>query len=129
MDENTFDNDLRRLSDLAVRIDALDADRKQLSDEYEELSWKLAQYMEQTGTNSKKLDGINFIKAQRAFAKIEDKVVLMDWIQANAAYDLLMAVNASKVNGYCKECIANGTEIPPGVNPNYIKHYVQIRRS
>jgi hypothetical protein len=129
MDESTFDADLRRLASLGVSIDDLDSQRKLLNEEYEELSYRLAIYMDQTGVDSKKLDGINFIKSQRAFAKVEDKAALMEWIKQNAAYDLLMAINSSKITGYCNECLETGLETPPGVNPGYIKHSVTIRRN
>ena len=129
MDESEFDMDLRRLADLSDLIDELDAKRKAANADYDDLEYKLAQYMEQTGCDSKKLDGITFSKTQRAFAKVEDKVMLMDWIQQNNAYDLLMAIHASKVTGYTNECIANGVDTPPGVNPGYIKHGISIRRA
>lgn len=128
MDDSSFDVDLRRLADLADQIDDLDAKKKLLGESFEKLSYQLAMYMEGTGCRSKKLDNVNFIKSQRVFSKVEDKEALMNWVKKNAAWDLIMAVNTSKLTGFCNECLENKQEVPPGVSPNFIKHYVQIRR-
>jgi hypothetical protein len=127
--EGDFDQQLRDLLALDDEISRRQDELKKFNEQYDDLSWKLAMYMEQTGTDSKKIDGVNFIKARRVFSKVEDKGAFMDWVMANSMWDVTHMVSAQKLNSYCKELIENGAETPPGVNPNHVKNYVQIRRS
>jgi hypothetical protein len=125
--EADFDRNLRRLAVLGSQVDEAESELKDLKAQFEELSWGLANYMLTTGCTKKVLDGIMFTQRQRVFSKVEDKEALRKWIEDNQAVDLLMTVHPSKLTGYCNECLDNGTEIPTGVNPNFIKYYVSVK--
>lgn len=128
VDEGSFDERLRNLARLAAEIDRLEAEAKQLSAEKEQLSYALAQYMLTTGCTRKTLDGITYTQKQKVFSKVEDKEKLREWIFQNDAVDLLMAVHASKLTAYCNEQLENGGTTPDGVNPNFIKYSVSVKR-
>jgi hypothetical protein len=125
--ESAFDQSLRRLADLDRSLEEAKARVSELTAEFDNLSWQLSQYMMSTGCKSKTLDGIRFTQTERIYSKVEDKDALRTWIMNNDAYDLLMAVHASKLTAYVNECKENGQEIPPGVNPNFIKYSVKIK--
>ena len=125
--EANFDARLRDLARLAAEIDSLEDEAKRLKGEKDSLEFSLAQYMLTTGCTRKTLDGITYTQKQRVFSKVEDKEGLRKWIEDNQAVDLLMTVHPSKLTGYCNECLENGTDIPKGVNPNFIKYYVSVK--
>jgi hypothetical protein len=126
--EANFDARLRDLARLAAEVDRLEAEAKQLNAEKEQLSYDLAQYMLTTGCSKKVLDGVTYTQKQKVFSKVEDKEKLREWIFQNDAVDLLMAVHASKLTAYCNEQLENGGTTPEGVNPNFIKYSVSVKR-
>lgn len=126
--EASFDADLRSLARLDAEIDRLEAEAKQLKAEKDELSYALAQYMLNTGCSKKTLDGITYTQKQKVFSKVEDKEKLREWIFQNDAVDLLMAVHAGKLTAYVNEQLENGGTTPDGVNPNFIKYSVSVKR-
>ena len=127
IDEATFDSRLRALSSLSTQIEETKEELKDLQSQLDDLSWGLANYMLTTGCSKKVLDGVTYTQKQRVFSKVEDKEALRQWIEEHQATDLLMTVHPSKLTGYCNECLENGTEVPNGVNPNYIKYFVSVK--
>lgn len=121
--------EFKKLLALDDKIETLKAELKALNDEYDSMSWRLAVEMEQSNIDSMKVDGINFIKSQRVFAKVEDTVAFHDWVRANDMWPVTHMISAQKINSYVKELVAASQELPPGVNPGHVKHFVQIRRS
>jgi hypothetical protein len=128
VDEATFDDRLRELARLDDIISQKESELKGLQSTHESLSYTLAQYMLRTECKRKEVSGILFTQKQRVYSKVEDKALLADWITRNNATDLLMAVHPSKLTGYVNECVETGNEIPAGVNPNYIKYSVSVKR-
>jgi hypothetical protein len=128
MQDSDLDTKLRRLVYLYDKIDEVDAERKKLNEEYDDLSWRIATYMDQSGCEGKKLDSRNFIPTKKVYSKVEDKAQLMEWAKATESYELVMAINAAKVNSYTNECLESGNEVPPGVTPGFIKHGITIRK-
>ena len=125
--ESDFDAHLRTLAHLTKEVERYTEILKGLNEEKEALSYCLAMYMLNSGCSSKILDGIKFTQKQRVFAKVEDKEALRQWITDNNAVDLLMAVHASKLTGYCNEQLEAGHDIPAGVNPGFIKYSVHVK--
>lgn len=128
VDEATFDDRLRELARLSELIDQKESELKGLSSTHESLSYTLAQYMLRTECKKKEVSGILFTQKQRVYSKVEDKEALRQWIEQNNAVDLLMSVHPSKLTGYVNECVEAGNEIPAGVNPNFIKYSVSVKR-
>jgi hypothetical protein len=128
--EEDFDTRLRLLAASDEAIDKASAVLKELKARHEALSYSLAMYMMNSGCKEKVLDDFKFKKKQRVFSKVEDKETLREWIIKNDAVDLLMAVHPSKLTSYCNEEKEDGTlanETPAGVNPNFIKHFVEVK--
>lgn len=128
VDEATFDDRLRELARLDEIIAGKESELKGLEATHESLSYTLAQYMLRTECKRKEISGFLFTQKQRVYSKVEDKAALASWIANNNAVDLLMAVHPSKLTGYVNECVETGNEIPAGVNPNYIKYSVSVKR-
>lgn len=128
VDEAGFDRSLRRLAELDTRADELEESLKRVKSEREALSYSLSQFMLASGCSRKTLDGITFTQKQKVYAKVEDKAQLQEWIEANNAELLVMAVHAAKLNAYCNEQLEQGGDIPAGVNPSFIKYSVSIKR-
>jgi hypothetical protein len=63
------------------------------------------------------------------YSKVEDKAALRQWIEENNAVDLLMSVHSSKLTGFCSEIAETGGDFPAGVNPNFIKYSVSVKRT
>lgn len=127
LSELDFDARLRKLSAIVKEVAAIEAELKVSKAYAEALSTSLAQYMLTSGCLSKVLDGVLFKQKQKVYSKVEDKEALRRWITDNAATDLLMAVHPSKLTAYCNECLEAGGTTPDGVNPNFIKYYVQVK--
>lgn len=127
VNEEDFDSRLRKLAALTKEAMEQEVELKVTKSQVEALSISLAQYMLTSGCLSKVLDGITFKQKQRVFSKVEDKEALRQWITENAAVDLLMTVHPSKLTAYCNECLEAGGTTPKGVNPNFIKYYVQVK--
>ena len=125
--ESAFDAKLRQLAELDRQLEEHKAELKQLTQQFDDLSWQLSQYMIQTHCKSKILDGISFTQKEKVYSKVEDKDALRTWIIDNDAMDLLMAVHSSKLTAFVNECKENGQDIPPGVNPNFIKYFVKVK--
>jgi len=126
--EDDFDRNLRDLARLDSEVDRLESQVKQLKAQREALSYSLAQFMLKTGCSKKVLDGITYTQKQKVYSKVEDKEVLRNWIFEHGAVDLLMAVHPSKLTSYCNEQLENGGETPLGVNPNYIRYSVSVKK-
>jgi vacuolar-type H+-ATPase subunit I/STV1 len=129
VDEATFDDRLRELARLSEVIDTKESELKGLATTYESLSYTLAQYMLRTECKKKELSGWLFTQKQRVYSKVEDKEALRAWIAAHDAVDLLMTVHPSKLTGYVNECVETGNEVPAGVDPNFIKYSVSVKRT
>lgn len=127
VNEFDFDIRLRKLAALVREAADMKAILKVTETEADSLSHSLAQYMITSGCLSKVLDGITFKQKQRVFSKVEDKEALRQWITDNAAVDLLMTVHPSKLTAYCNEQLEAGGSTPAGVNPNFIKYFVQVK--
>lgn len=126
----TAQNFSEKLQEFRVKseeVDALAASLKEAKAEQENLSYWLAQYMINGSIKNIVLHGVNYSQKQRVFSKVEDKDALREWILANDAVDLLMAVHPSKLTAYCNEQLEAGGTTPTGVNPNYIKYYVHAK--
>ena len=125
--ETDFDMKLRALALLVKQVEAVKENLKELERQKDDLSWRLAQFMLQTGCTRKTLDGVTFTQTQRVFSKVVNKELLRQWITDHDAVDLLMAVHPSKITGYVNECLENNTEIPAGVDPSFIKYGVKVK--
>jgi len=125
--ESDFDDRLRTLAQLTKEVERYTGIVKELTAEREQLSYSLAMYMLNSGCQSKILDGIKFTQKQRVFTKVTDKELLHQWIVENDAANLLMAVNSSKLTAYCNEQLEQNGEIPPGVDPGFIKYSVSVK--
>lgn len=125
--EDDFDARLRKLALLTAVCEDVSETLKKADVERDALSYQLAQYMIASGCLSKVLDGITFKQKQKIFSKVEDKEALREWITENDAVDLLMAVHPSKLTAYCNERLEAGDVTPTGVNPNFIKYFVDVK--
>jgi hypothetical protein len=119
---------LKGLLDIDAHMDELKEELKRLNEKYDELNWELTQYFQVTGTEGKKIYDKNFVLTSRTFVKLEDQAAFEEWVEKNNAYKLVFARNNAKIQSYCDECLQNGEEIPNGVTPGFIKHYIQIRK-
>lgn len=125
--EEDFDTQLRELAKLDKEVTEQSERLKVQKAKQEALSYSLAQYMLNSGCQSKILDGVKFTQKQKVYSKVEDKESLRQWILDNDAVDLLMTVHPSKLTAYCNERLEQGGETPIGVNPNYIKYFVHVK--
>ena len=126
--EEDLNHKLKQLIDLDESMEELKATLKKLDEEYDKLNWELTQYFQLTETQGKKIYDKNFILTSRTFVKLEDQAAFEDWVEKMGAYKLVYARNAAKLQAYCNECIESGEEIPAGVTPGFVRHYIQIRK-
>lgn len=127
--EADFDARLRLLAKSTAQIEEAEKALKEVKARNEALNYSIAMYMLNSGCLSKVLDGIAFKQKQRVFSKVEDKEALRKWITENDGVDLLMAVHPSKLTAYCNERLEAGAETPTGVNPSFIKYFVDVKPS
>lgn len=125
--ETDFDVRLRALAASDKAIEEAEKLLKEIKARHEALNYSIAMYMLNSGCLSKVLDGITFKQKQRVFSKVEDREALRQWIAENDAVDLLMTVHPSKLTAYCNEQLEAGNNTPTGVNPNFIKYFVDVK--
>lgn len=125
--EEDFDTQLRRLAQVSKEVARAEDAIKDLKKQKESLSYWLAQYMLSTGCKSKCLDDIFFKQTQRVYSRVTDKEKLLEWIESNNAYNLLMSVHTKKLTGYCNSLLEQGEDVPPGVDPSFIKYGVSVK--
>lgn len=126
--EQDLDSKLQALLDMREKLHALKEDVKTMQTAYDMLNREITEYFQLTGTQGKKIFGMNFYLNTRTYSEITDPDVFDAWVEKNSAYKLVMAINKSKLNAFCDEALAAGSDIPDGVTPNFIEHSIRIRK-
>ena len=124
---DNFSEKLKELQALDEKKDALSAELKSIARDIEYLSYKLAEYMNNTGITKITVDNRTFTYKEKIYTKIVDQPALFAWLEENKAHNLLMAINAQKLNGYCRERLESQEDLPPGVDPTFIKRSINIK--
>lgn len=114
---------LRELKQDAAAADAVAKDAKAL---YKQAEVAFIERMQSEGVESIKHDGTLYVPAATTYGQIQDRAEFVAWAEAERPELLETKERKALVNEIVRECLDNGTEMPPGVG-FYVSEYVSLR--
>lgn len=114
----------------ALKREAAEADSiaKDLKAQYKEAEIELHERMSQEGIQSIKHDGTLYVPAGTTYGQVQDRAEFVAWAEAERPELLETKERKALVNEIVRECLDNGTELPPGLG-FYVQEYVSLRTS
>ncbi len=109
-----------KLKELKQAKDAkasIQSDLGKLNETIERLSDEITEEFQSRQIKSMKLEGIgNFVLAVKSYPRAKDKIVLREWMESKGyGWDMLLAYNAKKFQGFYNELLDNKKELPPEI--------------
>ncbi len=120
---------LKDLHKLRMQKDGLTGEMEKLEKRIEDLNAMVTDEFESRQIQSMKLEGIGmFYLAVKSYPRATDKVALREWLeQKGYGWEMVLAYNAMKFQGFYNELMENKKELPTCVE-QYTTASVKMRK-
>lgn len=118
--------ELKDLRMLKENRDIAKADFEQEEAAFKQQQRKVMELMQETGVESMKLEGVNFVPTETVYATVNDRSEFVKWAEENDD-ELLEPREVKEVlNSLVREHLDDGSPLPPGVG-FYVREYISQR--